>query len=149
MLFCKTTLKMDSLETTLITLIYIKNSFITDYADYADNPFAISSVTLVLFFSIFSLFCTSLLSIIFIISDTNYRHILLSWLRYCFMSLQDTLYRTFFFHLLFSVSLRSASFTVWPYVIFMSRTRFRMNPHSIVAWLSRNSMLEAGRKSEV
>ena len=35
-LFRKTTLKMDSLETTLTTLIYIKNSFITDYADNDD-----------------------------------------------------------------------------------------------------------------
>ena len=35
-LFRKTTLKMDYLETTLTTLIYIKNSFITDYADNDD-----------------------------------------------------------------------------------------------------------------
>ena len=34
--FRKTTLKMDYLETTLTTLIYIKNSFITDYADNDD-----------------------------------------------------------------------------------------------------------------
>ena len=26
---------------------------------------------------------------------------------------------------------------------------FRVNPHSIVAWMSRNSLLEAGAKSEV
>ena len=32
----KTTLKMHSLETTLTTLIYIKNSFITDYPDNDD-----------------------------------------------------------------------------------------------------------------
>ena len=32
-LFCKTILKVDSLEATLTTLIYIKNRFITDYAD--------------------------------------------------------------------------------------------------------------------
>ena len=30
----------------------------------------------------------------------------------------------------------------------MSRTCFRVNPHSIVAWMSRNSLLEAGAKSE-
>ena len=36
MLFRKTSLKMHSLETTLTTLIYIKNSFITDYADNDD-----------------------------------------------------------------------------------------------------------------
>ena len=31
----------------------------------------------------------------------------------------------------------------------MSRTRFRVNPHSIVALMSRNSLLKAGAKSEV
>ena len=31
----------------------------------------------------------------------------------------------------------------------MSRTRFRVNPHSIVALMSRNSLLETGAKSEV
>ena len=30
------------------------------------------------------------------------------------------------------------------YVIIMSRTRFRVNLHSIVAWISRNSLLETG-----
>ena len=30
----------------------------------------------------------------------------------------------------------------------MSRTRLRENPHSIVAWMSRNSLLEADAKSE-
>ena len=37
---------------------------------------------------------------------------------------------------------------VWLYVLVMSRTRFRVNPHSIVVWMSRNSLLEAGAKSE-
>ena len=37
----------------------------------------------------------------------------------------------------------------WLYVPDLSRTRFRMNPHSIVAWMSRNFLLEAGAKSEV
>ena len=37
----------------------------------------------------------------------------------------------------------------WLYVLVMSRTRIRVNPHSIVAWTSRNSLLEAGAKSEV
>ena len=32
----------------------------------------------------------------------------------------------------------------WLYVLMMSRTHFRMNLHSIVAWMSRNSLLEAG-----
>ena len=36
----------------------------------------------------------------------------------------------------------------WLYVLVMSRTCFRVNPHSIVAWISRNSLLEAGAKSE-
>ena len=35
------------------------------------------------------------------------------------------------------------------YVLIMSRTRFRVNPHSIVASMSRNSLLEAGAKSEI
>ena len=35
------------------------------------------------------------------------------------------------------------------YVLFISRTRFRVNWHSIVAWISRNSFLEEGAKSEV
>ena len=35
------------------------------------------------------------------------------------------------------------------YVLAMSRTRFGVNPHSIVAWMSRNSLLETGAKSEV
>ena len=56
---------MDSLETTLITLIYIKNSFITDYADYADNPFAISSVPLVLFFLVSLVFFALLFYLLF------------------------------------------------------------------------------------
>ena len=34
----------------------------------------------------------------------------------------------------------------WLYVLIMSRSRFRVNLHSIVAWISRNSMLEAGAK---
>ena len=36
----------------------------------------------------------------------------------------------------------------WLYVLVMSRTRLRVNPHSIVAWMSRNYLLEAGMKSE-
>ena len=35
------------------------------------------------------------------------------------------------------------------YVLTMSCTHFRANPHSIVAWMSRNSLLETGAKSEV
>ena len=31
----------------------------------------------------------------------------------------------------------------------MSRTRFRVNSHSLVRWMSRNSLLEAGTKPEV
>ena len=37
----------------------------------------------------------------------------------------------------------------WLYVFVMSRTCFGVNPHSIVAWMSRNSLLEVGAKSEV
>ena len=35
------------------------------------------------------------------------------------------------------------------HVLVMSRTRFRVNPHSIVALMSRKSLLKAGAKSEV
>ena len=35
------------------------------------------------------------------------------------------------------------------YVLIMSFMRFRVNPHSIVAWMSRDILLEAGAKSEV
>ena len=34
-------------------------------------------------------------------------------------------------------------------VIIISRTRLRVNLHSIVAWMSRNSLLETGTISEV
>ena len=37
---------------------------------------------------------------------------------------------------------------LWLYVLVMSRTHLKVNPHSIVAWMSRNSLLEAGAKSE-
>ena len=35
------------------------------------------------------------------------------------------------------------------YVLIMSCMRFRVNPHSIVAWMSRDILLEAGAKSEI
>ena len=38
---------------------------------------------------------------------------------------------------------------LWLYVLIMSRTCFIVNPHSIVARMSRNSLLETGAKSEV
>ena len=38
---------------------------------------------------------------------------------------------------------------IWLYVIIMSRARFRVNLHSIVAWVSRNSLFEAGPISDV
>ena len=37
---------------------------------------------------------------------------------------------------------------IWLYVLIMSRTRFRVNPHSMVALMPRNSLLETGAKSE-
>ena len=37
----------------------------------------------------------------------------------------------------------------WLSVLIMSHTCFRVNPHSIVAWMSRNSLLETGAISEV
>ena len=41
------------------------------------------------------------------------------------------------------------TFLFWLYVIIMSRTRFRVNLHSIVAWMSRKSLLETGAIFEV
>ena len=38
---------------------------------------------------------------------------------------------------------------IWLYVLVMSHTRLRVNPQSIVAWMSRNFLLEADAKSEV
>ena len=35
------------------------------------------------------------------------------------------------------------------YVLLMSRTRFRVNPPSIVAWMSKNSLLKTGATPEV
>ena len=37
----------------------------------------------------------------------------------------------------------------WLYVLIMSCTCFRVNPQSIVAWMSGNSLFEAVAKSEV
>ena len=38
---------------------------------------------------------------------------------------------------------------IWLYVLLMSSTYFKVNPRSIFAWMSRNSLLETGRISEV
>ena len=40
-------------------------------------------------------------------------------------------------------------FLTWLHVLAMSRTCFRVNPHSVAAWMSRNSLLKTGAKSEV
>ena len=51
----------------------------------------------------------------------------------------------------FSKTALSNHFWVFPfirYVIITSRTRFRVNLHSIVAWISRNSLLETDAISE-
>ena len=37
---------------------------------------------------------------------------------------------------------------IWLYVLVMSRRHFRVNAHSIVGWMSRNSLLKAGAISE-
>ena len=37
----------------------------------------------------------------------------------------------------------------WLYVLTMSRTRLRVNPYSIIAWMLRKSFLETGAKFEV
>ena len=38
---------------------------------------------------------------------------------------------------------------IWLYVLVMPRTHFRVNPHAIFAWMSRNSSLQTGAMSEV
>ena len=38
---------------------------------------------------------------------------------------------------------------IWLFVLIMSRTHFRVDPYSIVAWISRNSLLKADTISEV
>ena len=47
------------------------------------------------------------------------------------------------------ISVLSKSCCFWLYVLVMSHTHFRVNLHSIVAWISRNSLLEESAKSEV
>ena len=42
-----------------------------------------------------------------------------------------------------------SALSIWLYVIIMSRMRFRVNPHSMVAWMLGNSMLKTSAKSEV
>ena len=37
---------------------------------------------------------------------------------------------------------------IWLYVLVTSRACFRVNPDSLVGWMSRNSLLEAGSKSQ-
>ena len=37
---------------------------------------------------------------------------------------------------------KMVSLTNWPYVIIMLHTRFRVNLHSIFAWISRNALLK-------
>ena len=44
---------------------------------------------------------------------------------------------------------RTAKIICKLYILVTSRTRFRVNPHYIVAWMSRNALLEAGAKYEV
>ena len=36
---------------------------------------------------------------------------------------------------------------IWLYILVMPRTLFRVNPHSIFAWMSRNSLFKAAAKS--
>ena len=38
---------------------------------------------------------------------------------------------------------------IWLYVFVMSRTRFRLNPHSIVSWMWRKSLLKVAAESDV
>ena len=47
------------------------------------------------------------------------------------------------------VQFRKKTWLPWLYVLVISRTRFRVNLHSTVAWMSRNSLLETLAISEV
>ena len=49
----------------------------------------------------------------------------------------------------YEISCQVFGFYLLLYAVIMSHPRFRVNPHSIVAWMSRNSLLETGTISEV
>ena len=75
---------------------------------------------------------------------------------WCFVSLAWLLYEVLSILIFFIFSLNLIrsfvdipNLDIWQYVLVMSRKRFRVNPHSIVAWMSKNSLLEAVAKSEV
>ena len=55
-----------------------------------------------------------------------------------------------FIALIIEISFKESNdkFYFWVYVI-MSCTRFRVNVHSIVVWMSRNSLLETGAIAEI
>ena len=49
----------------------------------------------------------------------------------------------------FWISNHAINFKSCNIIIIRSQMHFRVNPHSIITWMSRNSLLEAGTKSEV
>ena len=68
----------------------------------------------------------------------------------CFVSLAWPLYKVFpiLIFFIFSLTLMCSfvyilNVDIWQHVLVMSRMRCRVNPHSIVAWMSRNSQLKA------
>ena len=68
----------------------------------------------------------------------------------CFVSLAWPLYEVFpiLIFFIFSLTLMCSfvyilNVDIWQHVLVMSRMRCRVNPHSIVAWMSRNSQLKA------
>ena len=79
------------------------------------------------------------------------RYLIFFWTRYEYCCvLNDTFVDTFISNAITQrPSSVNTSFSNWLYLLIMSRTRFRVNPHSIVAWMSRNSLLKAGAKSEL
>ena len=70
-----------------------------------------------------------------------------------FHSLQLTCYRItgskFLLSLVSEVACCKKSLVNWLHVLAITCTRFWVNSHCIVAWMSRNSLLEAGANSEV
>ena len=52
-------------------------------------------------------------------------------------------------HVIMLGTLETVTLPFWLYLLVMSRTRFRVDPHTIIAQMSRNYLLEAGGNSEV
>ena len=102
------------------------------------------------------LFCQRLFVRVFVLPHGRTNNPFFDMQFWCFVSLAWLLYEVLSILIFFIFSLNLIlSFVDIPNldicqcVLVLSRTRFRVNPHSIVAWMSKNSLLEAVAKSEV